>query len=523
MSYSGQTFRIPCNRGGFTHNPNIDNIDPTMMVEPSRNINLHNNVRESRGGTSKVNTGYGGQRIMRAYDFIQVNGSQFYVVMTSDGKIWKNTTDTIKTGLASSRFPSFVIWNDKLYIANGADRPQVWDGVAASTSDLTDVPTDWSSNTTWPSQLIIHGRGNSERMWALGVPEFPFTLYGSDDNDGISDADFSDANVLLFRAQTQQGNGLVAGVTFGDRLLVASNKKFYRLDDEDLSPDNWGLSEAQWEGGVAHPRLLVKTPNDLQAMDESGNIYSILTSEKFGDYEQASLTRPAFIDRWIREFVDLTDMNEFHVIYDPNRRAVLWFVTKIGQSQNSLALVYLIDRGPIEGWTPPHENIDNDSGYDASSSTLIKVGTGDFKVYTNDYSGNAWEIETANINDDSNAYFHGFRTPDIPDENPRITKKYRRIWLVTQPEGNFEVQVETWIDSKTIGINTVSLAGTGAILGSFVLGTDVLGGDEIIDTASDTGDVGKRIRFEIFNTNVNEDFKITEILYDRKMMGARPQ
>ena len=88
MSYKGLTYRIPCDRGGFTYNPNVAAIEPFMMVDPSRNINMHKGGREPRGGTEHVNGAAvsGTPSINGLFDYTNAIGTQFLPLGTSDGK-----------------------------------------------------------------------------------------------------------------------------------------------------------------------------------------------------------------------------------------------------------------------------------------------------------------------------------------------------------------------------------------------------------------------------------------------------
>src|SRR3989337_1162030 len=181
MPYTGQTYKIPCSTGGFSHNPNIDGIEPNAMIDPSRNINTHNGYRQPRGGTAKVNgTAVSGTpQIMGLVDFILPAGTQFTVFGTSDGKIYKNSTTTIKTGLSTNVNMGFAIFNDTLYCFNGSNVVQTWDGVAAGTSNLANPAADFATNQ--PIQMIVHGKGTSERLWACcGTKNVYASANGSD-------------------------------------------------------------------------------------------------------------------------------------------------------------------------------------------------------------------------------------------------------------------------------------------------------------------------------------------------------
>ena len=50
MGYSGKTFEIDCSKGGMTGSKNIDSLDPSSMIVPTRNIDLNENGRGKRVG-----------------------------------------------------------------------------------------------------------------------------------------------------------------------------------------------------------------------------------------------------------------------------------------------------------------------------------------------------------------------------------------------------------------------------------------------------------------------------------------
>lgn len=524
MGYAGQAYVIPCSKGGFNHSPNIDVMPPEAMVHPSRNINMHRGGRESRGGTSKINasTGYGGVRVMGAHDYTNASGTQQTVVVTTDGKIWKNTTTTIKaTGWTAGKRASFTVMNNLLYICNGYDRPQTWNGTDAATTDLAAIPTDWTG-TNWPKQMIVHGAGNSERMWAI-MPAGKKTLYASKDNNGVAVADFADANVLAFYIETGDYIGLTGMFVFGNRLFVLGKRQAFVMQDTDINTANWGYTKAQWEGGVANHFLIVKTPNDIVCMMDEGGIYSISAVQSYGDYKQASIVRPAYIDAWMRDHVALTQLDNAHAIYNPKLRCIDFFMAYSADANttNNMSLRYFIDRGPEEGWMP-QDNQAAVSGFRASCSFLFKVSEGNYQVRTGDYSGFIWALETSAKDDDSAAFYSGFRTAHINFGNARLSKHFFRGWVVCVPKGSWNLGINIYVDGAYKAVTTVSLAGAGTTLGVFVLDTDVLAGDEIIQASCPEGYIGQRISIECFTLAAGEPFFISALLFDFKMLGARP-
>ncbi len=523
MSFRGQTFRLPMNSGGFVNSPNIDLVPAEAMIDV-RNVNIHEDGRGKRGGTAIFSaTSTRNSQLMGVVDYTLASGTQFVITTTTEGEVWKDNATQLNSGnlLKTGAFTTFAIANDKVYICDGGTTPQTWDGSAGTTSDLAAVPSDWTG-ANFPTQIIIHGSGNSERGWALGLPSNPHTLYVTPDVAG-GDLDFTQGTIETFHIETGDGFGLVGGVEFGDRLIVFGKNRAYVINDTSLDSTEWGYTQAQWEGGVAHSRLIIKTPNDVVCMMDDGNIYSITAVQSYGDYKQASITKPAWIDKWIRENTDLSKINQFHGVYDPELRRVIVFVVRSGMTTIDTALIYNIDRGPQEGWTI-HDNITSNSGFSASCSAVIRRNPASHHsvyIYTGDYSGNVWELEEADANDDSNAYTGKYRTPHLTQDNPRARKKYKRGWLTMTAQGDYDLNVRWWVDGTEQTQRTVSMAGTGDTL-PFTLGTDVLGGNELIDVPFELGAVGERIQFEVSNSSVDEKFFISQMLIDFTMLGNPP-
>ena len=511
MGYAGKTYQIPYDKGGFTYNENTDLVAPNMMVAPSRNVNLHRNGRGKRGGTTKVNgtAVSGAPRIMGLFDF-QLAASSFQVFAANDGKVYKNTTTTIKTGMSTSNFFSFAVMAQELYIADGASTVQTWDGAAAGTSNITTPAGDWA--TTPPIQMIAHGRGASRRMWAIAGTK----VYYSSLANG---KEFSGGTSGSIQIDTQDAYGLVGGVEFGNRLIVFDRRQAYIIDDESTTLANWGYAKAQWKGGAAHWRGLQVIDNDLLVLSEDGQVYSLQGAQQYGDYTQATLTRPAFIDIYIKDNLDVTSINNWHMAFDRSLRAVKLFVTRSGQLTNDTALVYFVDRGPGEGWAI-HDNQSSVSGYSASCSAEVRTAAGTYLLYTGSYTGFLWKLEQSTKNDDSVAYYGGVKTPNLNLEDSRLRKHFRQLRVIMKSQGAYSLQVNVWIDGNVVTAGTISMAGSGAALDSFILDTSTLGGVEFIDGRLELNHVGKRIQFEFYNNGLNQDFFLSHLLLDFKALPS---
>ena len=430
------------------------------------------------------------------------------------GDKWTFTTDLVTW--ASDKLTQFSQWGNDLYICNGYNIPVQWNGSDAFVVNFSYMPSDWSNVThSFPRYMIAHGKGNSVRNWAIGCTANPYTVYASPSGDYD---DFCDANVLTFYITTNDGQGLVGQAVFGDKLFIFGNNKNFIMEDSDTNTDNWGWSESSWAGGVHHGELIVRIPNDIICMTETGEIYSVSTSENYGDFQSASLSRPSFIHDWIKKHVNLTQIDRFHGIYDPVIRAVIYFVVREGQTDIDTALIYFIDKDPAHAWSILN-NISYVSGYSARCSALVETATAGKRIYTGGYAGELWRLGELNRNDEGKAYVANARLAITVFNNERQKKRYDRIKIVAVAEGSCDATIKWWIDGRLINEETINFATAGGVLGTFILGTDILGGKNILEISTDVGCIGKRIQVEISNAVANEDFFMSQIMIDHLQIG----
>lgn len=525
--YPGSTYRIPAVRGGWNANPNVDQIPPESMVE-ALNINLHRGARETRNGVTKVNASAisGGSRVMGFTQFRKRNGNTFIVTATADGKIWKDFSTVLKSGLTADKVTHFTTFNDTLYICTGSDRPQTWDGSATTTSDLANIPTDWSG-TAWPKQMVVHGRGVSRRLWAYGVSGKTQKIYAA----ASGGDDFSDANVTTLVIETGDDFGVVALPEFGNRLIPIGKTRAYLVEDSDSSSANWGYEAAQWEGGVASERLVVRTPNDLIVMGEDGDVASIIATQTTGDYAAVSLARPAHIHVWIQDNVDRSLLaSGAHAVYDPVLRACKIFVIRQGQSVVDTALVYFIDRPAEEAWAR-HQYYYTAAGI-ASASAVIRASAGDFRVYVGGHDGFLRRLEdTDSALDDGVAYSNGFTTPELPFDNARGLKRYDRGWLIMKQLSTESVTVNLKVDGAFVATAYQLVTDTGA---EFVTDTAASleassktnftvtpSGPGLTNESYAIGIVGTRIQKDVYGAVDGTRFFISQLLVDHMPLGSQ--
>lgn len=511
MGYGGTTAQIIMEQAGFTFRRDDKMAFPAALVDGSKNINFSEGGISKRGGTSKVSVGTipgtnpPGRGI---YNFRLQNGNNFVVFATADGKVYHtNYSNEIATGMSTSNFFNFSTFNNECYIADGATIPKYWTGTG-SVASVTPA-TSWATSG-YPFQLIPHSRGANSRLWAITKS----SVWAGKSNDGH---DFSDAEVTEVPVYSE--SGLVGGVDFGGTLIVFSKTKAYIIDDTSTDTAEWGYKEAIWEGGVSHWRMIAKASNNLYLWTDEGLVYTIAGVQATGDYVSASITRPAYIDRWIREKVTRSNVENFNVSYDRTLRCLNYFV-QVGGTTNNTNLKYFIDRPPEQAWIP-HDNLNYSSGMRGASSTEVFISSGLYKIYTQDYVGQIWIHEQTTNTDDSNGYDSSVKFKPFDFDNLQMYKHFRSAAIRANAVSNFGLSIRLYIDGIRRDDVELDISGTGAVFDTALLNTAVFASDQLVSIPFSLGYYGYQIQFEIFNDTAGEDFFLSEMIVNFKNQGVR--
>ena len=174
------------------------------------------------------------------------------VQITADGASW----ETIKTGLATNVTPQFIQFLDRLYIANGQDPIQEWDGSVCVGLDTKTHAFSEAANwmTIWRN-----------RLWAANSPTHPRRVWwskgGTADDWEFTDnfIDFPDGGEITAIATSgsspaDQGATLMAqGVLgAGDGVLVFDEVSMHRIynDADNTAGETLGGANILVDGGT---------------------------------------------------------------------------------------------------------------------------------------------------------------------------------------------------------------------------------------------------------------------------------
>lgn len=514
--FTGERYVTALN-GSFNGNDDLTDIPAGQFIEGSRNGNTHNGGFEKRGGTEKVGSAItnnpaslgGGQLIKRS------TLTKHLYFAGADGNLYRNGT-SIVAGRSQTAWNFFTPIDDTMFVANGFDLVKVDTGAAVAT--ITGPAADWSGNVQ-PKKFILHSKQASRRAFAWGVPGKENVLYYSAAGAFQTFTGGTSGTIVL---DFNHGEGIVDCVSKDGTLWVFGKEEVFVVDDSSTTVADWGAYRASFQTGVHSARLTCVAKNSIFAMNTEGDIYEVQTAEQVRDYKQASISYPFFLLSYMRRNWDLSQMDKFYMAYEPKTESLRIFGVRLGQTVSDESIPYYINQ---QKWSVPHDGIDNgqanDTGLKAATAFLAQDAD-EFKVlYTQDYNGQTWELESDTKTDNGNAYSSTASTPWLDFDLEGIEKRYPYASLSYKSLGDYDVDVEVFVDGVSQTVASIALTATGAVLGSFVLDTDMLALVGISEREFEIGLIGRKIRVEITNSGAGEDFLLSQLVFPFLNRGVR--
>lgn len=521
MGYSGEQFRMPLNDTGFRDDRNTQLLPPTALLPPSANLNYHENGLSKRGGTAIQVPGQGniGQGIFQFF----IPGQATNTLFAANGVLYANNYSTVlQSGMSTSNPFSFVQTSSYVFVADGASNPIYWSG-SGGVSNVTPA-TSWTGNM--PFQFVKHtraGSGSGDRMWAVTPQGLWYSsLTAGPTNFVVDDAGFIPVDSI---------GGLTGAYDLGGQLFAFSRTQTFLIEDIDPSISNWGYQNAIWDGGVASFRLIVKANNNLYFMTEDGLIYDIIGVLTTGGYNAIPLDRPAFVDVFIRDNVNLGNVQNFSACYDRKLRCIKWFMQQ-GGSGNNIALCYFIDKSPTSAWIV-HNNTNYASGYNAAASGEVRVSAGNYQIWTIDYTGNIWGLEETSRDDNGNPYpvIVNTKAQDLGSTGQNFQTgtqgfvRNNKHWMAINLRGDFTgtstFAVYPTIEGVAQQNQTFTVASNAAEFNTAFFNTAVFATDLLTTAPVTLGMFGRDLQLQLIENEVGVDYMLAEIIYFVKPLGIK--
>lgn len=172
------------------------------------------------------------------------------------------------------------------------------------------------------------------RLWVAGDPSNPARLYYSDLNDPTGGYASN-----LFDIDPFEGSEITALAVFRGRLVIfkgPTNGSIHILSGR--TPSTFSLDEFSDSVGCAGPNALTEFSNDVMFYGTDGQMHSLATTQKFGDFERSNQSLP--IADYLRTKVPLTQL-KFVSMHNDTTDSRIWLSvpTGVGISQRQVIAV----------------------------------------------------------------------------------------------------------------------------------------------------------------------------------------
>lgn len=433
--------------------------------------------------------------ITGGFYFRKLDGTDYNVCGTNDGRLVKLNTDgsttDLATGLTTGRRWSFDVFNDVLICCNGADAPLAYDG--ASVATLGGSPPSTGQVVCAHSNRVFMFAPDSQR------------LYWSALNNQADWAGSGSGNVYIRGAGVDSGQALTGmisaragGPAQAAELILQTPKAFYRL--QGTAPTTYALTDIKpataTAGGTSFQSLLFAA-NDVYTT-YAGGIHSLRYVQQFGDLQEDALSAP--IDPYFQTGTGYTlSLQNAHLAvgaYDRQTSRLYFAFDSDGDAQNDKMLVYDMH---TKGWSVwPSQSC-------ASLWLVRNASTGVEELHMGGYDG---FVRVLNRSASTNA-IDGHARHISALGAAGVEKSPRHLFLYMKEDGNWSVTVDTKFDFGGSGGQSysVSLLGNAHTLGvDWVLGTDPLGAADTLVKRVNLSGTGEFLEIGVRNQNAGQPF-----------------
>lgn len=510
----------------------LNALNDPQLVPPTHCVFLEDFVldrdgtKKLRGGQTKYNSAAltGTAAVDGGYHYKKAGSSAdtFKTMAISNQAIYKADEDgtfddiTGTSFIESGAYPDFTVFSNDLIISwitasTASYTPLVWSqsgNVAALSSDAG-LP-DFGFSTNYNGRLAAAGDpGNKSRLYfsklldattssawtAATNPQDPFYI-DIQPNDGDKITGLAEAFGRLFAFKE---NSIYA--------LEGVLQNELRTSQSAVMTKESGSVLAGKVGSVNHS-VIVPTGNDVFFLSNRG-AHSLIATDASSELEQA------FVSFAIQDFylngLNHNQHDQWRGIFAPDINSVLWAVTRLGSTNNDLIMGFNIEIREWFFW-----NI-------SAASLFVRDVDGILRTYAGGYDGFVRLInDQTSLSDDGSAYTAKVKTPVLDFGAPDRLKKVKHVTFFYVPKGSWSATVNYTFDNSSIQTQTFALdGGSGAILGEFVLGVDILGSGTLEPKSVPIEGVGKTFQMEITSSGVaGQDFELLGYQVDYILMKA---
>jgi hypothetical protein len=483
--------------------------DGTIVIpflNPADNI-----VYEANGGirkmpgTSKLNSSQlgSGASVMGLFDYWRQGTSgtpvQKRILHVSTVVMADNADGTfanIGTGFVSGAVPQYSTFDDLAIIANdaSADVPKSWD--QTTFQSLAGSPPNFSFS-------IPH----KNRQWAAGVIAAPSRLYYS---VNLDPEDWSGATSGSIDIDPSDGDMITGLASFRNELWVFKGPykgSIHRITGSSAS--DFARTTFIRGLGAAWQNSIFPLPNDLGFISPRGTVHSLVSTDRFGDYDQSSLSFP--INQTLRTNLSHNYHRKWWAATDFDSGYTLIAFTPSGQTTNTRLLMadfrFMAMGEPTPRWAQW-------TTYGAACVTPV-IDTGNrLRLFAGGNDGYVYKLDQADRSHNSGAISMNASTPFMTYGSEETIKTLCAVGIELAPKSDQNVSVKWLCDGQSEQTLTVAQGGS-AVLGpwstnQFTLDSSTLGGGRYQPRYIETEEGGefRAIRYTIAEAVTASDCEV---------------
>lgn len=535
--YSGEWAEIPLGSKGVFTDAGSSEIPFNNLIK-AININYANGYIEKAPGAIIYNRTPFTAGIVSLLDYWPTYAQQRMLVLTADGSLWKDTNSDrtfnyntpVATGLGGGSLNNkcqMVIAgnetssNPKLVFifSNGITQIQVLSGDSNTLSPISLPAIDWqNANLTTGTNLTgiypRFGINFLSRLWVFSKS----IAYSS---NPLNHQDFQTSNaILLNNVGPGDGGDIIGAAVYKGILLVFKEGDVtYALNSQDPSSANWYFYKFGDGFGISSIRGVAQVLDDLVILNSNGVLTSYQATLKYGNVTQGDIFKSAKVSEFFRKYTDRSGIQSNQSIFYPSKGVGL-FTAKSTYKTNNDSMIQMDVADP----DVPKFGLWNHLQADALTLRRDPILNVPIPIYGGT-DGNVYLADRADRAVNGNGYIGEFKTPyiDFRHLDPTMAqqnKLFDHLAVTFTPDGNHNLNIDVWIDGKFSETLVFNQTIDSNYLGSFKLGTSILGTEEEQSIVLPLHGLGRRISFRGYNSTAYQNFKVSLLSVGFRLSGT---
>jgi hypothetical protein len=410
-----------------------------------------------------------------------------------------NTFVDLFTGMTSGAVPCYSMFEDILIMSNTSDVPKSWDLTTAQ--NLAGTPPSFAFS-------VAH----KNKVFASGAVAQPSRLYYCVD---FNPEDWAGAGSGFIDIDPDDGDIITGIASYNDDLWVFKGPNKGSIHRITGSAPTGGDAYARRTFSRGIPcgshNSIVPFANDLAFMCSDGTVRTLSAVDQYGDFTEAAASRP--INKWLREHVTKSSIRKVQGCDWDDYGLVIYAIPIDGGTVNTclIAMDYRFQPARWMKWPAMSQTISICMALDLTTKAhQILLGGTDGFLRTLGSS-----IRTI---DDSTAIPFNVATPFMDYDVPERTKTIGGGSVTVVPVTDGSLTYGWSRDGQTNQTKALEISGAGAVLGSFILGTDSLAIERYLevffrpdkgdDAGDDEGGEFRSIRYTFTNGSAGMDIEM---------------